>query len=518
MATKNQSTLHQNANISTFAHYKILSELGRGGMGCVYKAFDTKLQRTVALKVLISQNQTNTEQIQRFIIEARATAKLVHPNIVRVYEIGNEKGIAFFTMDCIEGSSLKEIIKSKKLNLHKGLAIMKKVSEAMYYAHQNGIIHRDLKPANIMIDKKGEPYVMDFGLAKTLNSDKKLTKTGMIVGTLFYMPPEQVEGKHREIDQRSDIYSLGVIIYEMITGRVPHYSNTTLTVLKKITQDPIQVPSTVAKNRKFKTLDYICLKALAKKKKNRYENANDLAQDLERFIQGKPIIRTKQLPKKSLVIIVSIIIFIGGMFLTLSTKKTSDNTKAQNNIAKKIPNNKKVQNNTAKKNPSNKKVQKKIKSNPHASENYNNSGNAKDKKGDLAGAIKDFSKAIELNPHNSWAYNGRGNVKRKLKDLTGAVQDFNKAIELDPNNSSWAHYNRGLIKVQLDDLTGAVQDFSKSIELDPKNPWGYNDRANVFKRQKKYQRAVSDFKKFLELNPNNFETRKILRFIKRHSK
>ncbi len=338
MADKDQSTSHQDtATLKTFAHFKILAELGRGGMGCVYKAFDTKLERVVALKVLISQNQANEKQMQRFLIEARATAKLIHPNIVRVYEIGCENGIAFFTMDCIDGLSFKEMITSKKLNQSKSLTIMKKVCEAMYYAHQNGIVHRDLKPANIMIDKKGEPYVMDFGLAKTLNSDKKLSKTGMIMGTLLYMPPEQAEGRHREIDQRSDIYSLGAIVYQIVTGRVPHYDNATFTLLKKITQDPIQPPSTLVKSRQAKDLDYICFKALAKKKVNRYENAKKLAQDLDSLIIGKSITgKTRRWTKHYTIAIVSIILLIGVTYLILNPKKSIDKKIIEKSVVHKI--------------------------------------------------------------------------------------------------------------------------------------------------------------------------------------
>ncbi|WP_372365157.1 bifunctional serine/threonine-protein kinase/formylglycine-generating enzyme family protein [Candidatus Uabimicrobium sp. HlEnr_7] len=327
MVDQNNSTSQQNAK--TFAHFNMIAELGRGGMGCVYKVFDTKLQRTVALKILLSQSHANEIQTQRFLIEARSTAKLIHPNIVRVYEIGSEKGTIFFTMDCINGASLKQKIKSKKLPLRKGLTIMKKVCEAMYYAHQNEIIHRDLKPANIMVDKKGEPFVMDFGLAKSKSSDKKLTKTGTIMGTLFYMAPEQAEGKHREVDQRSDIYSLGAMIYEMITGKVPHHSNTTLTVLKKITQDPVQPPSTLVKIRGIKSLDYICLKALAKKKENRYKNANELAQDLESYIEGKPIAgamgqqRTK-VYTMAIAAVMVIVTLTSAMYLMRNTEKSTN--------------------------------------------------------------------------------------------------------------------------------------------------------------------------------------------------
>ena len=270
-----------------FGRYTIMGILGQGGMGKVYKVFDPQLKRNVALKVLLT-NPGNLEGVQRFLREAQATAHLHHPNIVMVYDIGFEEGQHYFTMDYIPGYSLKDYAKKNTLSPRQSAKIMMKVGDAIHYAHRQGVVHRDLKPGNVMMTEEGEPKVMDFGLAKLTEASKKLSRTGMIIGTLQYMPPEQAQGLMREIDARSDVYSLGAMLYQLITGRPPFAGNTTFSIINKVLNFP-PVPPTQIKPHISKDIETICIKALEKEKHMRYQTAAAFVDDLAKFVRGEPI-------------------------------------------------------------------------------------------------------------------------------------------------------------------------------------------------------------------------------------
>lgn len=264
--------------------YKILQELGQGGMGMVYKAYDSELKRIVALKLLINREE-NSQDIQRFLREAQAMASLTHPNIIPVYDFRSDRGNYFFTMKFIAGQSLREILDKSLLSIEQTVEMIAKVCDALEYAHTRGIIHRDLKPANIMIDESQSPQVMDFGLAKLMQVKDKLSQTGMVVGTPQYMSPEQITGKIRNLDVRSDVYSLGVILYEMLVGQPPFHTHKFVDLLEQIQH---KVPSSPKQNRPEipDNLANICLKALEKKPDMRYQTSGQLAKDLRKFSSG----------------------------------------------------------------------------------------------------------------------------------------------------------------------------------------------------------------------------------------
>ncbi len=273
--------------------YEILKEIARGGMGAVYKARQRDLNRIVALKVMLSGAMASEGEKKRFLREAEASAKLKHPNIVPVYDIGEVDGNLYFTMDFVEGSPLSE--KKKDLDRAALLDVMIKVCDAVAFAHMRGIIHRDLKPANVMMDKRGEPLIMDFGLAKetTTEGDSGApdlrTREGSVMGTPHYMPPEQAEGTVSEIDVRSDVYSLGVILYELWTGKLPflakRMSDLLLMVIEKEPPSPRSIDPTVPWE-----IEAIALRAMEKQKAKRYETALDMKRDLERFKSGEAIL------------------------------------------------------------------------------------------------------------------------------------------------------------------------------------------------------------------------------------
>ncbi|MBI3725639.1 protein kinase [bacterium] len=273
---------------TVFGPYDIVREIARGGMGVVYRARQRDLKRIVALKVMKEGEGASKKQIKRFQRETETAAKLQHPNIVAVHEVGCHQGFHYFTMDLIEGDALDQIVKrGEKMEIPRVLQIVEEVAQAVHYAHGKGIIHRDLKPANILLDTDGHPKVTDFGLAKSIDHKSMLTRAGAAVGTPFYMPPEQTRGDN-DIDQRADVYALGVILYELLTLKVPFRGETTMEVYHKILEEE-PVPPRQHDPKIPPDVQTICLKAMDKEAARRYQTAKDLADDVARFIQGEPI-------------------------------------------------------------------------------------------------------------------------------------------------------------------------------------------------------------------------------------
>jgi len=262
--------------------YTIEKELGQGGMARVYLAMEEKLERKVALKVLLPGLTDDAKLIERFIKEAKTSAKLNHPNIIHIYDVGKEKGNIYMAMEYIEGGSLKERIEQGNLGIEEIERIVSLIAEALEYSHNKGVIHRDIKPDNILFHPDGRPVVVDFGIAKAVDSNTKLTKTGMSIGTPHYMSPEQ--GRGEKIDRRSDIYSLGVVLFEMITGKQPYDAENTVGVVIKHIQEPIPKlaksiqPSAISqfKNEELEKLQALINKMMAKKPEGRAQSGREV--------------------------------------------------------------------------------------------------------------------------------------------------------------------------------------------------------------------------------------------------
>jgi len=271
-----------------FGEYELLEKFGMGGMGIVYKARQPKLDRVVALK-MIRRNQIGGEQeIHRFRSEAQAIARLDHPHIIPLYEVGEHRGRHFFSMLLVESGSLMTHQPRLSKDQRKSAQIMATVARAVHYAHQHGILHRDLKPANILLDAEDQPYVSDFGLAKNIDDDLSLTQTGAVLGTPSYMAPEQAVGKHGKGSPAADVYSLGAILYELLTGQPPFAAETPLATLKQLQEQDPRPPRSI--NRKVnRDLETICMKCLEKDPQKRYPSAEALALDLERYLRDEPI-------------------------------------------------------------------------------------------------------------------------------------------------------------------------------------------------------------------------------------
>jgi WD40 repeat protein/tRNA A-37 threonylcarbamoyl transferase component Bud32 len=274
--------------VEYFGDYQLLAEVGRGGMGVVYKARQETLNRTVALKMILSGRLATEADVRRFRAEAEAAARLDHHGIVTVYEVGQHEGQHYFSMAFVEGESLAHRLAQGLLAPREAADLTRKVAEAVAYAHVEGVVHRDLKPANILIDKNGQPRLTDFGLAKRVEGDSGLTATGQILGTPSYMPPEQASGCGDAVGPLSDVYSLGAILYCLLTGRPPFQADNPLDTLMQVLQrDPVpprQLNAAIPRD-----LETICLKCLEKDPRKRYPSAQELTADLGRFLGGLPI-------------------------------------------------------------------------------------------------------------------------------------------------------------------------------------------------------------------------------------
>jgi len=268
--------------------YEILGILGRGGMGVVYKARHVKLKRTVALKMVLAGGHASETELARFYIEAEAVAQLQHPNIVQVFEISEQNGLPFFALEYVDGGSLSKKLDGKSQPPRDAARLVQTLAEAMGYAHLHGIIHRDLKPANILLTRDGQPKITDFGLAKRLEEDSGQTKSGTLMGTPNYMAPEQARGDTKDVGPLADVYALGVILYQMITGRTPFVGTSILDTIQQV-RNLEPVPPSRLQPKVPADLETICLKCLQKEPQKRYASADDLAEDLRFFLAGEAI-------------------------------------------------------------------------------------------------------------------------------------------------------------------------------------------------------------------------------------
>jgi tetratricopeptide (TPR) repeat protein len=270
------------------ASYEILGELGRGGMGVVYKARQAGLNRLVALKVVLAGAHVGEVQLARFYAEAEAVAGLQHANIVQIYEVGTHDDLPYFSLEYVDGGSLAQKLDRKPQPPKEAARILAAIVRGMVCAHDHGIIHRDLKPANVLLTKDGVPKIADFGLAKRLESDSSQTKSGTLMGTPSYMAPEQAAGKTKEVGPLSDLYALGAILYEMLTGRPPLVGTTVIETLDLV-QKKEPLPPSKLQPGVPRDLETICLKCLQKEPDKRYASAHALAEDLAHFLAGEPI-------------------------------------------------------------------------------------------------------------------------------------------------------------------------------------------------------------------------------------
>jgi serine/threonine-protein kinase len=267
--------------------FEFLEQLGVGSFGTVYKARDTELDRTVAIKIPRAGNIPRPEDMDRFLREAKSAAQLKHPSIVALFDAGQSDGTCYLVSELVQGATLAERLSGKRFSFRQSAEFIAEVADALHYAHQHGVVHRDIKPSNIMLDLEARPHLMDFGLAKRAADEITMTLEGQVLGTPAYMAPEQARGEVKKVDGRSDIYSLGVILYELLTGELPFRGQTRM-LLVQVMQDEPRPPRRL-NDQVPGDLETICLKAMAKEPARRYQTARDFADDLRRWLKGEPI-------------------------------------------------------------------------------------------------------------------------------------------------------------------------------------------------------------------------------------
>jgi len=280
---------HRAKMLGDFGDYELLEEIGRGGQGVVYRARQKSLNRTVALKVIGLGHWATEAHLKRFRREAEAAASLEHPCIVPIYEVGERDGSCYFSMKFIEGGQLDEVVRREPMPIRRAAELTAKVARTIHHAHERGILHRDIKPGNILLDQKGEPHLTDFGLARLVETESTVTRTMEVLGTPSYMAPEQAVGNNAAVSSITDVYGLGAVLYQLLTGHPPFAGGTTFETVRLVLDTNPRKPR-LWNSKLDRDLETICLKCLEKDPKRRYSSALALAKDLERWLKHEPIL------------------------------------------------------------------------------------------------------------------------------------------------------------------------------------------------------------------------------------
>src|SRR5438034_2501404 len=287
----NKTTTHVAGMLGELGDYELLEEVGRGGQGVVFRARQKSLNRTVALKVISLGQWASKAHLKRFRLEAEAAARLEHPGIVPIHEVGERDGSCYFSMKFVEGGQLDEVVRRTPMSTRQAAELIAKVARTVHYAHEHGILHRDIKPGNILLDIKGEPQLTDFGLARLVESESTVTRTLEVLGTPSYMAPEQAAGNNPAIaglTSATDVYGLGAVLYQLLTAHPPFAGGTTYETIKLLLETEPRSPRLW--NPKIdRDVSTICLKCLEKDPRRRYSSALALAEDLERWLKHEPI-------------------------------------------------------------------------------------------------------------------------------------------------------------------------------------------------------------------------------------
>ncbi|BBM85343.1 serine/threonine-protein kinase [Candidatus Uabimicrobium amorphum] len=496
---------------TTFGRYQLHEELGRGGMGVVYKAYDTQLRCIVALKVILGNNR---EDLERFFREITTVAKLNHPNIVRFYEYGYTPR-PYFTMEYVEGTTLTQQIKERNVSEAYLVEVMISVCQALHYMHKNKITHRDIKPSNIMVGKNGVK-VMDFGLARRSDVTKQLSKSGQMLGTLHYMAPEQVEG---HTDMKSDIYALGASLYECLTYRPVYQGALEINVIYQITNSTPIPPRQLNPDISV-YLEAICLKCLQRNPHKRYGNFLQLAKEFENFKAHKPILAKRYtswdllkniLYKHKVVcssIVIIFVILLGSLVVTMNALNYAEGEKEKAKSAlNKVM---KVLDHSLQHHKSLQKDKRFAQLFTNIFEDVERYGENEDwsfvkayvtqMTGQKQKSIAYYTKEIKNNTENVEAYSNRAGLYARNKEYQKAFADYEKALAIQPKNHS-IYFNRAVLYIDTQEYQKATDDLQKVLDLAPNNERAYTNLGVVYFDLKKYLQAMACYDKAIDIAP-----------------
>src|SRR5881409_2893841 len=279
---------HAGELLGELGDYELLEVVGRGGQGVVFRARQKSLNRIVALKVIRLGQWASKVHLKRFRLEAEAAARLEHPGIVPIHEVGERDGSCYFSMKFVEGGQLDEVARREPMPIRRAVELIANVARTVHYTHEHGILHRDIKPGNILLDAKGEPHLTDFGLARLIESESTVTGTLEVLGTPSYMAPEQAAGNNAAVSSATDVYGLGAVLYQLLTAHPPFAGGTTYETVRMVLETQPRQPR-LSNPKVDRDLETICLKCLEKEPAKRYASAQLLAEDIERFLRNEPI-------------------------------------------------------------------------------------------------------------------------------------------------------------------------------------------------------------------------------------
>ena len=507
----------QMLDLKKIGRYDIIREIARGGMGIVYEVHDPQLDRVLALKTLLSKDERDVE---RFLREARMTANLHHPTIIAIHEVSSHDGIHYFTMDYIEGVTFSIYVRQTGATHKKIVKLLMAIVRALDYAHQEGVIHRDIKPQNILVDTQDRPLLTDFGLAKQQNAPKELTMSGVVLGTPTYMSPEQARGESNRIDVRSDIYSIGVVLYEALSGRPPFSGNSLLEIFQAVTQqDPVPLRQFIPGiNRDLET---ICLKCLEKDRERRYINAKALLGDMELFLRNEPI-RARSLTKwesalrwakkhkitvaVTLTVLLLIIFYIGGKLSSLKEIEAA-RLKAVKQAEEAEYQAKKAERARAEIQTKMQEVQKERRqAERNLAQAWLYRGSLLNQLGKTDDALNAYARAIQLDSQLAQAYCNRGAIYLHKRMMAQALTDFNLAIRVNPQFAE-SYKHRGQFYMMCNKPKRALKDFSQALRYDTRDANSYGNRALAYLRLRQYHQAERDFSQALAITPDNTSIR-----------
>ncbi|MBI2920530.1 MAG: protein kinase [Planctomycetes bacterium] len=518
----------------SFGKYTLLRELGRGGFGVVHLARDEELKREVALKMLLGPAAADAEEVARLKREAQAAARLRHPNVMQIYEVGTEEGRTYFTMEYLKGRTLAAA--ARELGERRKLEVVRDVAQALEYAHQAGVIHRDVKPSNIMLEDGGRVCLMDFGLAKHLEDSKNLTLSGTVLGTPNYMSPEQAGARPELLDGRSDVFALGSVMYWLITGTPAFERADAIHTLAAVVFDDPRRPRSVnpAVGREAET---VCLKALEKARERRYQTAGEFAADVDRLLAGAPVLakapgaaeralRWSRRHPLRLALVLVVLAAAGALgWMARAHARETDWMRREGEEAERRRGAERA---AAARRAKSEEWLAAARERMEVAERAMMSGRGAELKAALDGAVRALDRALAEDGSLAAAFALRGRARRLRGDASGAEEDLGRAIDLDGALAA-AFLERGLLRLDrfmevknelqaalgsgnLAALEGrardrqleAAGDLARAAELDagPGREWASRlARAALAFLAGKLPESVADLDKVLEASP-----------------